>query len=309
MNQPLVSICIPNYNNEQYIVEAIESCLHQTYWNIEIIVVDNGSTDNSWNIISCFEFESRVKLYRNSENIGMIGNFRRAFELSVGDFITFLCSDDFLNPNAILQNVELLIQNSNASFVFGNIEYVGGRLGKTNYTFDSIFEKGSWSISSLDQAKNFAFLTGTVFRRNSFPLNQGQLIHDLVFFDWYLWLRLGLNQVIFNESVVGIHRYHSQNQTNVFTPDIILNTSHLLEVVNLFEANYGFVKNCENAREGLIFRTSMNLMQSKSIFYALSYSFDNSSNKIRSAFKIVIFYLFRKLRLLVSDRSHIICLY
>ena len=81
---PLVSICIPNYNNAQFIGEAIESSIAQTYPNLEIIVVDNVSTDNSWEIIQNYAQHKYVKVFLNEKNLGMVGNFRRTYEYSNG---------------------------------------------------------------------------------------------------------------------------------------------------------------------------------------------------------------------------------
>lgn len=303
MKQPLVSICIPNYNNADYIEDAIQSALNQTYENIEVIIVDNCSTDNSWKTINLFQREIRVRAFQNKENLGMVGNFRKALELSSGKLVTFLCSDDCLSPNAIEQNVKSLIQNPTAAFVFGNIEYAGTRKGQTDYAFESSFKKKEWTNSSLSHGKNFAFLTGTVFRRSALDQKSKPVIQDLVFFDWYLWLSLGIEQVVFNKNIVGNHRYHSSNQTRVFTPDIIQNTTHLIKVVDMFETNFGFTSKCAKAREQLTYRTSKNLLQSNGLSSALSYSFSNSSKRIKSGIKILLVFVYKKLRVLVPRRS------
>ena len=77
---PLVSICIPNYNSEKYIKGCIESALNQTYSNIEVIVLDNMSTDDSWKIISEISNDS-YKKFQNKKNIGMVNNFKKVYNL------------------------------------------------------------------------------------------------------------------------------------------------------------------------------------------------------------------------------------
>jgi glycosyltransferase involved in cell wall biosynthesis len=228
---PLVSICVPNYNNASYIEQAIQSALNQTYEKVEVIVVDNLSTDNSWEIINSIH-HPKLSKYQNNENIGMVGNFRKALEYSLGEYITFLCSDDLLNENAISKSIALYNKNPNLSFVFGNIEYSGTRIGSTNYKFKQIFTSGEWTKLSLSKAKNFAFLTGTIFRKEeSFSIND--VIADLVFFDWYLWLKLGKKEVGFISDIVGKHHYHINNQTSLLTPGYLKNYYGLKKVITL----------------------------------------------------------------------------
>lgn len=96
------SICIPNYNYANYIGETIESVLAQTYPYFEIIVVDNASTDNSWEVISGYsKIDPRIKIYRNVYNIGFGPNLDKVISFSSNDFIIVLSSDDLMLPNAL----------------------------------------------------------------------------------------------------------------------------------------------------------------------------------------------------------------
>ena len=98
MTEPLVSICIPTYNRANFIAKAIDSALGQTYKNIEVIVVDNASTDNTEKIVKAYD-DPRLKYVRNSENLGLFGNFNRCIELYNGDFLHILHSDEYIEPN------------------------------------------------------------------------------------------------------------------------------------------------------------------------------------------------------------------
>jgi len=105
MNRPLVSIIIPNYNKAPYIREAIESALNQTYKNIEVIVVDDGSTDQSREIIK--SFGKKIKAYfLPHKNANVARNF--GFKKSKGEYIQFLDSDDIILPEKIEKQVEAL---------------------------------------------------------------------------------------------------------------------------------------------------------------------------------------------------------
>lgn len=124
-SKPLVSICIPVYNTERYIGEAIESSQNQTYKNIEIIIVDNKSTDNTFKIIKKFQKkDNRIKLFQNKENIGMYPNFNETIKHSKGKFIKFLCADDILKPRCVERMVKPLIDDSSISLVCTNSDRI-----------------------------------------------------------------------------------------------------------------------------------------------------------------------------------------
>src|ERR1700722_9877011 len=101
----LVSIIIPCYNAERWVQEAVESCLNQSYPNIEIIVVDDGSTDRSLEILR--RYGPRIKL-KSGPNRG--GNVARnqGFALSSGRYIQYLDADDYLEPDKIARQVRFL---------------------------------------------------------------------------------------------------------------------------------------------------------------------------------------------------------
>ena len=102
----LVSICIPAYNNAAYIGQTIESILNQTYTDIELIIVDDNSTDNTFEVISGYsEKDSRVKVFKNEKNLGMSGNWNRCLELCSGEFIKLICADDLLLPESVEKEV------------------------------------------------------------------------------------------------------------------------------------------------------------------------------------------------------------
>lgn len=103
INKPLVSICIPCYNASKFIAETIESIITQTYGNIEIIIVDDGSTDNSVDIIIKIKkkyFGTKISLYQQ-KNQGQCSAANKAFKMSGGEYIKFLDADDLLNSNHI----------------------------------------------------------------------------------------------------------------------------------------------------------------------------------------------------------------
>ncbi|MGI4019959.1 MAG: glycosyltransferase family 2 protein [Janthinobacterium lividum] len=121
MLEPLVSIIIPVYNAEKYIAETIRSALNQTWPNIEIIIVDNGSTDNSLPIAKQFKSERIAILSEQNQGAGKARN--KGLQEANGEFIQFLDADDLLSPNKIANQIQLLLQNPEKIAVCSTIHF------------------------------------------------------------------------------------------------------------------------------------------------------------------------------------------
>lgn len=115
----LVSIVIPCYNAGRWLREAIDSCLGQTYPNLEIIVVDDGSTDDSLSIARSYGSDIVVS---TGPNKGESGARNKGFSLSHGDFIQFLDADDYLLPEKIERQVALL-ETEGGDTVYGDWQF------------------------------------------------------------------------------------------------------------------------------------------------------------------------------------------
>jgi glycosyltransferase involved in cell wall biosynthesis len=121
MNTPLVSVIIPNYNYANYLRQAIDSVLLQTYSNIEIIVVDDGSKDASKEILKSYGDKISVIFQQNS---GVSAARNNGFAASKGEFIAFLDADDFWIPEKIAKQIDLFQSNPNLGFVHVGVQYV-----------------------------------------------------------------------------------------------------------------------------------------------------------------------------------------
>ena len=103
-NAPAISVITSMYNMEKYVTDCLESLLAQTFQDFEVLVADDGSTDNSVAVVSAFtpKFEGRLKLIRMKKNTGFPGVPRNeAMKVATGKYITFLDSDDLLTENAL----------------------------------------------------------------------------------------------------------------------------------------------------------------------------------------------------------------
>ena len=124
--QPLVSICIPVYNAEKTVASTLQSIIGQTYQNLEILVVDNASTDGTLKIIKEFE-DPRIKIYRNDLNIGCEANWNRCIDLAAGEYIAIFHADDLYMPNIVEKQVLAFLENKDIGAVFALATYINVR--------------------------------------------------------------------------------------------------------------------------------------------------------------------------------------
>jgi len=117
MANPLVSICIPTYNAERTVAETLRSILGQTYWHIEVLVVDNASQDGTLRVVEQFD-DQRIQIYRNDENIGWLGNYRRCVELATGEYIAVFHADDVYLPDMVSRQLQTFHERPSVAAVF-----------------------------------------------------------------------------------------------------------------------------------------------------------------------------------------------
>ncbi len=110
MEQPLVSILMTAYNRQEFIGTAVESVLASTYKNFELIIVDDCSADNTFEIAKKYEqTDSRVSIYRNKINLRQFGNRNKAATLAKGEYIKYFDSDDIMNDDLLEITMEAML--------------------------------------------------------------------------------------------------------------------------------------------------------------------------------------------------------
>lgn len=116
-NSPLVSVVIPCYNHEQYVEQSLNSVFNQTYKNIELIVIDDGSSDNSIAVVKKMQ-EEHDFTFVTQENMGVCRTLNKAVSLSQGKYIALLASDDYWDLTKIEKQVNSLESSPNSEFCF-----------------------------------------------------------------------------------------------------------------------------------------------------------------------------------------------
>jgi glycosyltransferase involved in cell wall biosynthesis len=218
---PLVSVIIPAYNAAQYIGEAIESALAQTYKNQEIIVVDDGSNDNTVELISN-KYGEKVTIIKQ-KNAGPSSARNRGIKEARGEYIAFLDADDIWLPNKISEQIELMEKYLDVGMVFGNATTLkDGRKSELShfekegldeaYFGDRIYYKDAFKKLFN---KNI-IMTQTVMMRTSIIEKTGGFDTDFRFAeDFLLWLNIArVTKIAYQPQVVAFRRRHDGNLTN-----------------------------------------------------------------------------------------------
>jgi glycosyltransferase involved in cell wall biosynthesis len=103
-----VSFIIAAFNEQKYLRECIESCLQQEHVSVEVCVTDDGSTDDTWNVIESFKDDYRVKGHRFAKNKGKVSAFNQSFKMASGDYIALIGADDLCEPHRALEQVQFV---------------------------------------------------------------------------------------------------------------------------------------------------------------------------------------------------------
>ena len=134
--RPIASIIIPVYNSEKYLAQCLDSILSQTCKNFEVILVNDGSTDNSWKICEKYcKKDTRFKLI-NKQNSGVASARNEGLKKAIGNYIMFLDSDDKMFPRCIEESVKIALSNNVDIVKFSYIKKKG--ILRKMYRYDSL---------------------------------------------------------------------------------------------------------------------------------------------------------------------------
>ena len=181
----LVSVVIPSYNDSSYVKEAIHSVLSQTYENIEIIVVDDGSTDDTKEVLK--EYKDRIK-YHYQKNKGLSGARNTGMKLAKGKYISLLDADDLYHKDRVEKQVNFLENSSGCVFSYSGYRHFYD--GKPDELLKLKYKYHSGNVFKKLLRKNFIAPSGVLFRKD--------ILDKIGFFDeslkscedWDYWLRV-----------------------------------------------------------------------------------------------------------------------
>ncbi len=178
-NKSLVSIIIPTYNNANTICRAVDSCINQTYKNIEIIVIDDGSTDNTKDVLSKYNKDVRLKyLYQENQERSAARN--HGLDVARGEYIQFLDSDDEIYPTKIEKQANFLDANPEYFLVYCGVEYKN-ELGQITHTLEP---KIDGNIDYEILKGNFITIHSPLFRKTDVRFDTKINRYE----DWKYWI-------------------------------------------------------------------------------------------------------------------------
>ncbi len=208
-----VSFIIAAYNEEDFIQDCVQSCLDQSYANIEVCVTDDGSTDDTWNILSKLSSDNRVVKHRFSSNKGKVFAFNKSFEMATGDFIAILGGDDI----NYLSRVELQMEHitkSDADLVWGGFEVVGENLNHVSNFLPNYSDKGI----TLRKILNHNIVSGgTIFSKHEFMTQIFPIPESLNSEDWWIGYKASsIGKLSYLNIPLMKYRQHSCNSSGGF---------------------------------------------------------------------------------------------
>ncbi len=198
--KPLVSVLIPCFNHEKFIGDCLNSIIAQNYRNIEIIIFDDCSRDNSYNIVLSYqkrlnELFQRVVIKRKDVNSGVVNNLNEMIQISRGTYIKELASDDFIFPNAIVDLVDFAEDHPEYDVIYSNGVFIND---KDHYPLTSVKDRKIIYNSSppsggqlTEKLCNGCFISAptVLIRRDTFS-KYGNYNNQYVFEDWEYWIRV-----------------------------------------------------------------------------------------------------------------------
>jgi glycosyltransferase involved in cell wall biosynthesis len=287
----LISVIIPCYNQEKYINEALESVLKQTYSNWECIIIDDGSTDNSSEIIRNFILnDCRFKyIYKTNEGVSKARNF--GIECSNGSFIQFLDADDILDKRKLEYSINeiMKIGNESVKIVITNFQMISADsqnilppfciLKNEYFSVDSFLTQ--WNILFSIQMQ-CGFFNTALFDQIRFPENLSAQE------DWVVWVLLFKynDNFVFLDIPLVFYRMNPESRMSTIGID-----DNQIKVLNVFKEiltydeffKLSFVLINKYYRENNEFRSSIKLIKSTNI-YSISFTFKRIAKKL-SGFK------------------------
>ena len=233
---PAVSVIIPTHNRADLIGETLASVCAQTFPDFEVIVADDGSTDNTKEVVTSFG-DSRIRYFWQPQSGGLPARVRnRAISLSRGRYIAFLDSDDLWLPNKLEIQVPYMESHPEVGFVFTNSEGFSGRNEKWRLVKCGLNRKQT--LEDL-LGENFIPMLTVVVRRNCLD-TVGFLCEDPevnAIEDYELWLRLATRFPFhYIPALTARYRVHGRN---LQATNILASTQRLITVVRRFEGKPG----------------------------------------------------------------------
>lgn len=211
---PKVSVLMPAYNSEKYIAEAIDSILNQTFTDFEFIIINDGSTDNTAQIVRQYK-DKRIKFIDNKKNQGLIAVLNQGLDLCRGEYIARMDSDDISLPERFAKQVKYMDAHPNVAVVGGWIQKFGVNVKSNDiYKYPSILQQFDLIIHGCQFAHPTAMIRTSVLRTNKIYYDS-QYPHAE---DYGFWMEMSKYAPIHNlQEILLNYRWHETNVSILHT--------------------------------------------------------------------------------------------
>jgi glycosyltransferase involved in cell wall biosynthesis len=217
---PLVSVVIPCYNQAQFLREAIEGVLAQTHPRVELVVVDDGSSDNTVDVVAHYP---RVRCVRQ-ENRGVAEARNAGFRATSGQYVLFIDADDRLTPKAVEAHLRCFAEHPQARFVVGDVQTIMGDESYRGSLDRPVVVSAPWHISPANmeahqyrhllEVDHIANTIAVMFQRSAFEAVGGFKTYFSPAEDYELLLRTArVFPSAHHRTIVAYYRRHSANTT------------------------------------------------------------------------------------------------
>jgi len=223
MKHPLVSVVIPAYNHEKYIERSLDSVATQDYPVKEIIVIDDGSSDDTKSKIENWIHKNQhsIKIiFRTQQNAGIATTLNRLLKLASGDYISLSSSDDYLLPRSLSLRINML-EKSTKKAVFGDCLVVDGNDETIHESSVSGLYDGDKNLLQSDEniksqiLRNYFVAGPSLLFHRSLISSIGNFNSNLLVEDWDFCLNLAVNcELAFLDEIVAVYRLHQSNTIN-----------------------------------------------------------------------------------------------
>lgn len=275
--QPLVSIAIITYNQQEFLRECIESCLNQDYKNIQIVVADDCSTDGTQEMLLGYEekYPDKFVLCLSESNRGITANSNSAHFACTGKYIAWMGGDDLMLPTKLSKQVAYMEKNPECTICYHDLDVFQSETGQTLYLFSQKSKPRQGDVRVAIKYGTFNGACSTLVRRVKTPKTGFNELIPIAS-DWLYWVESLANggTIDYIDETLGRYRRHSKNVTNASKVISQGDIDHL-NSCNYILSRYPQYFNEVMYRYAIIIRSLRhNLPYKNSLIFSLKNSYD-----------------------------------
>ena len=230
---PLVSVVMPCFNHARFIAESVRAILKQSHTHLELIIIDDRSSDDSWNIISDFATtEARIRAIRHARNLGAAQSRNSALRMASGDYIAFCDADDVWEEDKLASQTRLLQTNPDFDVAYCDALIVNKEGSPTGRTFSEMFPPPKPNDGYLFEElvrRNFINIQCALLRNVCIKRVEGFDKNIKWVEDWWFWIQLSRHcRFLYSAEPLARYRVHDQSTNKIHKKGYAVNRFRVL---------------------------------------------------------------------------------